>query len=130
MFGGQRFLRHVAAETPWTPFNGGEAQETGITRATGGLAEVRDRSAGGIGEASVSRRIDGELVFGFVLDGSAALDYARPSRARSSATLSSSHRARPGPERASRRLPPAARDHRSGSTPLALIALYSGCKSA
>lgn len=74
IFGGQRFLRHVAADTPWSPANGGEAQETEVDLATSGLAEVRtlrprDRDAltfGGHG---------GELVFGFVLDGSAMLDY-------------------------------------------------------
>ena len=35
IFGGQRFLRHVAADTPWTPFNGGEAQETAHARRDG-----------------------------------------------------------------------------------------------
>ena len=74
IFGGQRFLRHVAAETPWTPAYGGEAQETEVEVATSGLADVRTLrprnqealSFGGHG---------GELVFGFVLDGSAVLDY-------------------------------------------------------
>lgn len=74
IFGGQRFLHHVAAETPWTPANGGEAQETEAHIATSGLAQVRTLrprsdealSFGGHG---------GELVFGFVLDGSAMLDY-------------------------------------------------------
>ena len=74
IFGGQRFLRHVAAETPWTSADQGEAQETGVTPATSGLAEVRTLrprndealSFGGHG---------GELVFAFVLDGSSMLDY-------------------------------------------------------
>jgi quercetin dioxygenase-like cupin family protein len=74
-FGGQSFLRHVAKGTPWTPFNGGEAQETAMRAATGGLAEVR------VIRPSASSKIafaphDGELVFGFVLEGSAGLDYA------------------------------------------------------
>jgi quercetin dioxygenase-like cupin family protein len=72
-FGGQAFLRHVAEETPWTPYRGGEAQETGMAAATGGLAEVR------VVRAGEGRHLDfsahsGELVFGFVLDGSAVLE--------------------------------------------------------
>ena len=68
-FSGQRFIWHVAAKTPWTDFYGGEAQETGIRAATGDLAEVRTIRG---------REIEfpphgGELVFGFVLDGSARL---------------------------------------------------------
>jgi quercetin dioxygenase-like cupin family protein len=74
VFGGQRFLHHVAAQTPWTPANGGEAQETEVEPATSGLAEVRTlRSRGG--EALTFGGHGGELVFGFVLDGSAMLDY-------------------------------------------------------
>lgn len=74
IFGGQRFLRHIAAETPWTPAFGGEAQESEVEAATSGLGTVRTvrplndeaLNFGGNG---------GELVFGFVLDGSAMLDY-------------------------------------------------------
>jgi quercetin dioxygenase-like cupin family protein len=74
LFGGQRFLRHVAAESPWTPFNGGEAQETAMAEATGGLAEVRTvRSGEGTAIELPAHR--GELVFGFVLDGAATLDF-------------------------------------------------------
>ena len=74
-FGGQRFLRHVAAEMPWTKFNGGEAQETRTSEATGGLAEVR------IIRTAANRTIafaphDGELEFGFVLGGTASLNGA------------------------------------------------------
>ena len=74
IFGGQRFLHHVAATTPWTPANGGEAQETEIKVATSGLADVRtirprNREALSFGGHR------GELVFGFVLDGSAMLNY-------------------------------------------------------
>jgi mannose-6-phosphate isomerase-like protein (cupin superfamily) len=74
-FGAQQFLRHVAAETPWTDFHGGEAQETGIKAATGGIAEVRTvRPAG---SSPIDFPADsGELAFGFVLDGSAFLDYS------------------------------------------------------
>ena len=72
-FGGQRFVRHIAATTPWTPFHGGEAQNTAIELATGGLAEVRIiRPAGPIVTLPPHDR---ELVFGFVLEGSARLDF-------------------------------------------------------
>ena len=70
-FGGQRFLHHVAAVTTWTKFNGGEAQETSIRDATGGLAEVRTIRGG---EVEFPAH-DGELVFGFVLNGSAHLEF-------------------------------------------------------
>ena len=73
LFGGQRFLRHVAAETPWTPFNGGEAQETAMMAATGGMADVRTVRAGR-GAAIEFPAHRGELIFGFVLDGNAMLD--------------------------------------------------------
>ena len=74
IFGGQRFLRHVAAETPWTPANSGEAQETEVDVATSGLAEVRTIRPRN-GEAMSFGGHRGELVFGFVLDGSAMLAY-------------------------------------------------------
>jgi quercetin dioxygenase-like cupin family protein len=70
LFGNQRFLHHVAADTPWTPYCGGEAQETGMAEATHGLAEVRTVRR----DLSVAPH-DGELVFGFVLKGSARLEY-------------------------------------------------------
>ena len=74
VYGGQYFLRHVAADTPWTSADEGLAQETQIEIASSGLAQVRtlrprtdnNLSFGGHG---------GELVFGFVLHGSAVLDY-------------------------------------------------------
>src|SRR5205085_10663891 len=69
-FGGQRFLMHVAAHTPWTPFGSGEAQETAIRDATAGIADVRT-----VRGAAEFAGHDGELVFGFVLDGSATLEY-------------------------------------------------------
>jgi quercetin dioxygenase-like cupin family protein len=73
LFGGQRFLRHVAQDTPWTRFDSGEAQETAMRGATGGLADVRAiRSAAGADIGFTAQ--DGELVFGFVLEGSARLD--------------------------------------------------------
>jgi quercetin dioxygenase-like cupin family protein len=71
-YGGQRFLRHVAADTAWTPFLGGEAQETGISDATDGVAQVRIIRPAGPDIAFAPH--DGELVFGFMLSGSASLD--------------------------------------------------------
>jgi len=72
-FGGQRFLRHISAETPWIPLRGAEAQETRIADATNGLACVRVIRPADDPEIRFSKH-DGELVFGFVLDGTAALD--------------------------------------------------------
>ncbi len=68
LFGGQHFLRHGAAETDWTAYAGGEAQETAMLAATGGLADVRTVR----GNAHFKPH-DGELAFGFVLAGSARL---------------------------------------------------------
>jgi hypothetical protein len=75
-FAGQRFLRHVAGESRWTPFGGGEAQETAMRDATGGIADVRTVRRTVTPGASPSIAFpphDGELVFGFVLAGSARL---------------------------------------------------------
>ena len=79
VFAGQRFLRHRAADTPWTPIEGGEAQVTAMGQATAGLAEVRTiRSTG---ETSIPFEAhDGELVFGFVLQGEAQLAYRNEPR--------------------------------------------------
>ena len=73
-FGGQRFLRHVAAETPWTPLGeaGFEQRETGVGEATRGAAQVRSVRAAGGSELAVEPHA-GELMFGFVLEGSAVL---------------------------------------------------------
>jgi mannose-6-phosphate isomerase-like protein (cupin superfamily) len=70
---GQHFLRHIAAEAAWTPFGEGEAEQTAMGEATGGLAEVRTiRSSG---DALAFPAHDGELVFGFVLEGFGTLEY-------------------------------------------------------
>lgn len=74
IYGAQRFLHHVGADTPWTPANGGDAQETELRVATSGLAEARVLRPRN-GEALAFGGHRGELVFGFVLDGSATLDY-------------------------------------------------------
>ncbi|HEX3677982.1 MAG TPA: cupin domain-containing protein [Sphingomicrobium sp.] len=73
-FAGQRFLHHIGAKAPWTSFNGCEVQETAIGEATGGLLEVRTiRSAETATAAFLPHQ--GELVFGFVLEGSATLEF-------------------------------------------------------
>lgn len=73
MFGRQRFLHHVAATTPWTPFRGAEAQETAIYEASDGLVDVRAIRPGSASLIEFAPH-HGELVFGFVLDGRARLD--------------------------------------------------------
>jgi quercetin dioxygenase-like cupin family protein len=72
LFGGQRFHHHIAAEAGWTPFHGGEAQETAMGAATGGLAEVRIvRPVKGC--SLEFQPSDGELMFGYVAEGSVVL---------------------------------------------------------
>ena len=73
-YAGQRFLRHVAETSAWLQFSGGEAQQTAIDKATGGLATVRTVRGTGSGPIAFPGH-DGELVFGFVLEGSAELDF-------------------------------------------------------
>jgi hypothetical protein len=75
-FGGQRFLHHVAATSPWSEWHGAEAQATGIRDASGGLAEARLLRPGASPVVAVPPH-EGELVFGFVLEGSARLDYCK-----------------------------------------------------
>ena len=72
LFDGQRFLRHVAAETKWTAFAAGEAQETAMRDASGGRAEVRIIRPRGAEPIDVPPH-NGELVFGFTLGGTAGL---------------------------------------------------------
>ena len=72
-FDRQRFLRHAAADVPWTAFGGAQAQQIALVNATGGIAEARViRPAGASGVAFAPHH--GELVFGFVLDGTARLN--------------------------------------------------------
>jgi hypothetical protein len=81
-FGGQRFLWHRAAVAPWTRFDGGEGQETGVADATGGIAEVRVIRSAGADHIAFEPH-PGELVFGYALDGSAALDFGNGPELRS-----------------------------------------------
>ena len=73
-YGGQLFLHHVAATTPWIPWHGAEAQATGVQVATGGLAEARIVRPGAPPVIAVPPH-GGELVFGFVLEGSVRLEF-------------------------------------------------------
>jgi len=73
-FGGQRFLHHIAAETPWGPHgdSGFLRRDTGMARATGGLADAY------VLRPATARRLaspahGGELLFGFVLEGQGVL---------------------------------------------------------
>jgi quercetin dioxygenase-like cupin family protein len=74
LYGGQHFLHHAAATTPWTNWHGGEAQETKVGEASGGLAQARVIRWGAEPIIAVPP-YDGELVFGFVLEGSAHLHH-------------------------------------------------------
>jgi quercetin dioxygenase-like cupin family protein len=74
-FGGQIFQRHVAADAPWLPQDGSgfERRSTGIAEAARGVADAYVlRPAGSACLASAAH--DGELLFGFVLEGSAVLE--------------------------------------------------------
>jgi mannose-6-phosphate isomerase-like protein (cupin superfamily) len=73
-FEGQSFLHHVAARSPWTARHGAETQETGLRAASGGLADARLIRPGTSPSIEMPPH-DGELVFGFVLEGSARLEH-------------------------------------------------------
>jgi quercetin dioxygenase-like cupin family protein len=73
-FGGQRFVRHVAADAVWQRAQAGAFafRDTGISDATDGLANVRvlrihDTHTDGY--AQEPRAFDGEFLFLYVLDG-------------------------------------------------------------
>ena len=72
-FSGQRFLRHIADDTPWTAFRGGEQQQSALLDATGGLADARVVRPAAAPQIEFPSH-DGELVFGVVLDGDAILN--------------------------------------------------------
>ncbi|HEX6121264.1 MAG TPA: hypothetical protein VFZ03_17590 [Dongiaceae bacterium] len=73
-FGGQRFVRHVAADARWLPWraDGFEMRDTGIAAATDGLAGARVVRARGGAKASFGAH-GGELLFLFVLAGDLGL---------------------------------------------------------
>lgn len=70
---GQRFLHQIGARSPWSRWQGGEAQATAVGDASGGLAEARLIRRGAAPAVAIAPH-GGELVFGFVLQGSARLD--------------------------------------------------------
>ena len=73
-FSGQRFHHAVAAKTPWTAEGetGFERRETGMARASGGLADASVLRPGAAHDLAVPPH-HGELMFGFLLNGSATL---------------------------------------------------------
>jgi mannose-6-phosphate isomerase-like protein (cupin superfamily) len=75
VFGGQRFVRHVAAEAMWRPWraDGFEARDIGIGDATDGLAGVRVVRARDRAEATFGPH-GGEFLFFFMLAGQLGLD--------------------------------------------------------
>jgi mannose-6-phosphate isomerase-like protein (cupin superfamily) len=73
-YDGQRFLHHQAAASQWSPWNGAEAQDTRVRDASGGVAEARLVRPGASSVVAVPPH-DGELVFGFLLEGSARLEH-------------------------------------------------------
>jgi quercetin dioxygenase-like cupin family protein len=68
-FGGQRFVRHVAAEARWLPWRaeGFEARDIGIDDATDGLAGARVVRPRGGGAKATFGPHGGEFLFLFVL---------------------------------------------------------------
>jgi mannose-6-phosphate isomerase-like protein (cupin superfamily) len=74
-FGGQRFVRHIAAEATWLPWRakGFEMRDTGIATATDGLAGARVVRARGTAAATFAAH-GGEFLFFFVLAGDVTLD--------------------------------------------------------
>ena len=71
-FGHQRFLWHRASKSKWTPFGAAQALETEMGEATGGLADVRLLRSGCADRMEFAPH-PGELVFGFVIQGTARL---------------------------------------------------------
>ena len=73
-FSGQRFVRHIAEQTPWLPwrYSGFEARNTGIDLATSGYASamtVRANKSAIISETEHQH----QLMFMFILSGTATL---------------------------------------------------------
>jgi uncharacterized protein YjlB len=73
-FSGQRFMRHIAADTAWTPLqaSGFERRATGMSAATRGLADVDVLRPGGAVRLE-SPAHGAEMLFVFLLEGSARL---------------------------------------------------------
>lgn len=75
LFGGQRFVRHIASEANWTasPIAGCEMRNTGIAAATNGLASAQVHRFVEAASA-VTHRHEGEFLFLFVLNGELGFD--------------------------------------------------------
>jgi quercetin dioxygenase-like cupin family protein len=73
VFEGQKFLHHLSSAVSWTEYGCGEAQETAVSEASGGVADVRTVRSGRTSILDFPPH-EGELVFGFVLTGSAVLE--------------------------------------------------------
>jgi mannose-6-phosphate isomerase-like protein (cupin superfamily) len=74
-FAGQRFVRHIADQTPWLPWRhaGFEARNTGIDQATSGYANamtIRAKKSAVFAES----KHQNQLMFIFILSGSATLE--------------------------------------------------------
>ena len=74
-FSGQRFVRHVAEQTPWLPwrYSGFEARNSGIDAATSGFASAMTIRANKSAVITESKH-QHQLLFMFVLSGSATLE--------------------------------------------------------
>jgi len=74
MFGGQRFVRHVASQAVWRPWRlaGFECRDIGIAATTDGVADVLVVRTLGVPAPQASQH-DRELQFMFVLDGKLTL---------------------------------------------------------
>ncbi|MFZ9459787.1 MAG: cupin domain-containing protein, partial [Ilumatobacteraceae bacterium] len=74
-FAGQRFVRHIADQTPWLPWRhaGFEARNTGIDLATSGYANAMTIRANKRSVITESKH-QNQLMFLFVLSGSATLE--------------------------------------------------------
>ena len=77
-FNGQRFVYHQLSKAKWQrgPFEGVEARDTGIGKATGGLASVQVIRPAAKPQATLIKH-NGEFFFNFVLQGSATLQRQR-----------------------------------------------------
>jgi quercetin dioxygenase-like cupin family protein len=75
-FGGQRFVHHIAADATWGPWrhDGFECRNIGFGAATDGLAGARVVRPVGRTDRTDHVRHHAELVFGYVLAGSASLE--------------------------------------------------------
>ncbi len=71
-FSGQVFRHHVAAQAPWVSDGDLERRDTGLAAATNGLADAFVLRPG-TGATQPPRVNDDDLLFGFMLEGSAVL---------------------------------------------------------